>query len=108
MQQETPLLHGTVAAELTRTRTMSCKPITKGPKAEGGRRTVAVPTHVLDALRIHLEECVPPEPEARLFQATQRGPDVAWHAARASIGVARDGRAMDAGHENSEAHENGS
>lgn len=43
----------------------------KGPKSEAGRRTITIPSHLMPAVRAHLEARVPPASDALLFTATR-------------------------------------
>jgi integrase len=47
--------------------------LVKAPKSKAGRRTVAVPPHLLDALQGHLDEYVGPEADALLFRSPRQG-----------------------------------
>ena len=49
-RRDVDLLHGSVSVAVTRTKLMSGEMIDKAPKSDAGRRTVAVPSHVLPAL----------------------------------------------------------
>ena len=49
--------------------------ITYGPpKTEAGRRSVAIPPHVVPLLLAHLNAYVGPDPEALVFTGTKGGP----------------------------------
>ena len=86
------VMQGTISVAQTRTFTMKGRSLTKGPKTEAGRRTLAVPSNVTDALVGHMAHCVGPEPDAILFTGQQGAPltkaflHKAWTGARTSIG----------------------
>lgn len=71
---------------------MSGNAVTKGPKTQSGRRTLAVPSNLADVLEHHLYSFVAPNPEALVFTGEQGAPlalcvlDRAWRRARSSIG----------------------
>jgi integrase len=64
-----------------------------GPKSEAGRRNVALPAPVLEALVAHLERFTRPEPAAVVFTGPEGGPlrratlSAAWRAAVATVGA---------------------
>jgi len=84
--------HGTLSVTVTRTKMMAGQMITKAPKTDAGKRTIAVPPHILPALVEHLEVYVDLSPGALVFTGEMGGPllvqvlDSAWHKARAKIG----------------------
>jgi hypothetical protein len=61
------------------------------PKTSAGRRTLAIPSHVLPAVELHLAN-IPNEPDARLFPGEGDSPisprtlDRVWTTARKSVG----------------------
>lgn len=67
---------------------MTGRAITKGPKTTAGRRTLALPGPVADALAGHLARFVGPEPDALVLTGQQGRPlalpvlDKAWRRAR--------------------------
>jgi len=65
---------------------MSGRTIVKEPKTRAGRRTIAVPPHVVDLLSEHLERFVPESPEAYVVDASNHQLSLAWHKARAAVG----------------------
>lgn len=85
-RQDVDLLHGAVSIKTTRTRMMNGRVVEKGPKTKSGRRTLAVPQHVVEELTDHLDDFVGPDPEDRLFPVSSRQLDLAWWPARAKIG----------------------
>ena len=67
--------------------------VVKGPpKTDAGRRKVAIPPHVVPAVRFHLERFVGPESGALVFTGVKGGPlrphvlQTAWNRARATVG----------------------
>jgi integrase len=77
--------------------------IDKAPKSDAGRRTVAVPGHLLPALKDHLERFVDVDPSALVLTGEKGAPlrpqvlATAWGAARAKVGR-RDLRLHDLRH----------
>jgi len=76
----------TVSVAVTLTKGMDGTMIEKTPKTSAGRRTVAVPSNVLPALKRHLETFVDPEPTARLLADAYRPLRTAWDNARTKVG----------------------
>ena len=91
-RRDVDLLHGTLAVSVTRTPLMSGEIIDKAPKSDAGRRTVAVPSHVLPPLAEHLERFVGAEPNALVLTGEKGAPlrpqelAAAWNVARAKVG----------------------
>jgi integrase len=68
-------------------------PQVKAPKSEAGKRTVAIPPHLMPLVKAHLREHVAPTRDALLFAASRHGGHLAesgmyrwWCAARAAAG----------------------
>jgi len=91
-RQDIDLLHGTLKISQTRIFTMKGQSLTKGPKTEAGRRTLAIPSHIIDAVGSHLERFVAPESDALLLTGEHGGPlttavlHKTWSRARDQIG----------------------
>ena len=91
-RRDVDMLHGSLSVSVTRTKLMSGEMIDKAPKSDAGRRTVAVPSHVLPALTDHLERFVGAELGALVLTGEKGGPlrpqvlATAWNAARAKVG----------------------
>jgi integrase len=79
---------GTLSVTETRTTTMAGATVVKAPKTRAGRRTVAVPTHTLEALTVHLERFVDPSLDALVVTATDGVLGRAWAMARVAVGRA--------------------
>jgi integrase len=61
-RRDVDLLRGTISVEQSRTFTRDGRSLVKEPKSTAGRRTIAVPTHVLPALADHLARFTASEP----------------------------------------------
>lgn len=55
-RRDVDLLHRTLTVEVTKTTMMSGKAVVKAPKTDAGRRTIAIPSHVIPELETHLTE----------------------------------------------------
>ena len=86
------ILHGLVRVEQSRTFTRDGSSLTKAPKTTAGRRALAVPRSVAEALVKHLEDHTPRNADALLFTNEDGTPLTvsslrrAWGRARLSIG----------------------
>lgn len=91
-RQDIDLLHATLTVSQTRIFTMKGLSLTKGPKTEAGRRTLAIPSHMVEAVGIHLDRFVGSEPDALVLTGEQGGPlttavlHKAWSRARNHVG----------------------
>ncbi len=85
-------LHSVIHIEQSRTISRNGTSIIKSPKSRAGRRSLAVPRPVMEALVDHLESCTHPDPDALLFCSLDGQPlpvgilQRAWTSARLSIG----------------------
>jgi integrase len=93
-RRDVDMFHGSISVSATRTKLMSGEMIDKAPKSDAGRRTVAVPSHVLPPLAEHLGRFAGAEHDALVFTGEKGGPlrpqvlSTAWNAARAKVGRA--------------------
>jgi hypothetical protein len=55
-RRDVDTLHGTVSVVVTRTKTMAGTMVDKAPKSDAGRRTIAVPSNILPALKDHFAD----------------------------------------------------
>ncbi len=85
-RQDVDLGAGTLSVRITKTTAMSGRTIIKEPKTRAGRRTIAVPPHVVELLANHLERFVSESPEDFVVDVTNRELSIAWHRARAVVG----------------------
>ena len=91
-RRDIDLMHLTVNVVQTRTFLMGGAVITKAPKTDAGKRTLSIPPNVTDALKVHLDTFVAPEPDALVFVGEKGGPittavlDKAWKHARLAVG----------------------
>lgn len=91
-RRDVDLLHGTIRIERAVVRPMKGPSVVGPPKTSAGARTLAVPSHMVPALKEHLAHFVAPEPGAWLFQADAGGPMVpstlnrVWQRARKTVG----------------------
>jgi integrase len=76
---------GTLTVSVTRTTSMSGRTIVKEPKTRAGRRTVAVPPHILGQLMVHLEAHVEEAPDSLLVPVPNRALSTAWSNARSAV-----------------------
>lgn len=76
---------GTLTVSVTRTTSMSGRTIVKEPKTRAGRRTVAIPPHILGQLVVHLEVDVGEDPDSLLVPAPNRVLSAAWSNARDAV-----------------------
>lgn len=81
-RRDVDLEAATLSVRTTRTRRMDGAVVEKAPKSTAGRRTIALAPHLLVSLTVHLERFVAAEPDARIFDVTDRALDIAWHRAR--------------------------
>ena len=71
---------------MTKTTAMSGRSIVKEPKTRAGRRTVAVPPHILERLHRHMES-VGTSPDALVVAGSNRSLSLAWNQARSEVGL---------------------
>ncbi len=85
-------LQTTVNIEQSRTFTRDGRSLVKEPKSPAGRRTLAVPPHVVDSINDHLARFTGADPSAFVFTGTTGVPltpgvlQKAWKKARESVG----------------------
>jgi integrase len=89
-RRDVDLLHATIRIE--RSWSAGAPPTLGPPKTEAGRRTLAVPSHIVPAIAWHLEHFVAPDPDAWLFAAQNDTPllprtlNRVWQKAREEVG----------------------
>lgn len=87
------LLHRTVTVEVQRQQLARGEIVVGPPKTAAGRRTLALPVTVIEALDEHLARWVAPEPDAAVFTGLKGGPlrdpvwQQEWSRARRSLGL---------------------
>ena len=91
-RRDIDLLHGKIRVERSVVRPMSGQVVVGPPKTSAGRRTIAVPSNIVPAVKDHLERFVGPGPEDWLFTSEAGGPMLPstlnriWQRARKAIG----------------------
>lgn len=65
---------------------MSGQSIVKEPKTRAGRRTVAIPPHILESLTRHMDSYTSESPDAYVVEGSNRTLIVAWDRARSTLG----------------------
>jgi len=85
-RQDIDLGSGSLSVTETRTTAMSGRTIVKSPKTRAGRRTIAIPSHVLADLKAHLDAHVGSSPESLVVDVTDRVLGTAWANARLAVG----------------------
>jgi integrase len=85
-RQDIDLGKQTLSVTVTKTTAMSGATIVKEPKTRAGRRTVAIPPHIVESLALHLDRYVDDAPEAVLIAQSDRALGRAWRHAREDIG----------------------
>ena len=91
-RRDMDLLHGTIRVDRFVVRPMSGELVIGPPKTSAGRRTIAVPSNILPAVRDHLERFVGPDADDWLFTSESGGPMLPstlnriWQRARKAIG----------------------
>ena len=68
------LLHGTVTVAQAVAELSSGERYVGPPKSDAGRRTVAIPPHIIDDLRAHLDAYAEPGPDGLVFVGPKGGP----------------------------------
>ncbi len=87
------LMHGSVRVERSHRHLEDGRVDVGPPKTEAGRRSVAIPPHIVEALAAHLDAYVGREPEALIFTGVNGGPlrphvlQQKWTAARQAVGL---------------------
>jgi integrase len=85
-------MHATIKIEQSRTFTMGGQSLTKEPKTAAGRRSLAVPKHLMVAMAEHLDQFTDVSPDALVFTGqtgiplTRNVLQTAWDRARTTIG----------------------
>jgi len=85
-RRDVDTLHGTVSVVVTRTKTMAGTMVDKAPKSDAGRRTVAVPSNIVPALKDHLADHVASGRDALVLAGGYRSLRTAWDNARNKVG----------------------
>jgi integrase len=87
------LLHGTVRVERAMQQLADGTLVTGPPKADAGRRTIAIPPHIVPDIEAHLEQFVGIDADALAFTGEKGGPlrphvlQKAWVRAKAAVGL---------------------
>jgi len=84
-RRDIDLLHGTLSIERAQTVTTDGVPVLGPPKTSAGRRTLAIPPHILPSLTEHLARFVGPAPDAWLFPGSTSIIERTWSKARLAI-----------------------
>ena len=91
-RRDIDLMHATIKIEQSRTFTMGGQSLTKEPKTAAGRRSLAVPKHLMVAMAEHLDQFTDVSPVALVFTGqtgiplTRNALQSAWERARMTIG----------------------
>jgi integrase len=85
-RRDIDLGQGTLEVNITKTTSMSGQTIIKEPKTRAGRRTVAIPSHILGVLTHHLDTYVGASPNDFVIEGSNRSLSVAWEHARSTLG----------------------
>src|ERR1035437_7940469 len=91
-RQDIDFMHATIQIEQSRTFTMDGQSLTKEPKTAAGRRSLAVPKHLMVAVAEHLDQFTDVSPDALVFTGqtgiplTRNVLQSAWDRARRTIG----------------------
>src|ERR1035437_2807049 len=91
-RQDIDLMHATIQIEQSRTFTMGGQSLTKEPKTAAGRRSLAVPKHLMVTMAEHLDHFTDASPDALVFTCrsgiplTRNSLRAAWERSRATIG----------------------
>jgi integrase len=92
-RQDVDLAAATVTVERTRQGLKDGTVVVGPPKTAAGRRTIAIPPHILGDVELHLDKFVGPDPTALLFTGVKGGPlrvhvlQALWGTARAKVGL---------------------
>jgi integrase len=73
-RRDIDLLTGTVNVTQTMQQLRRGALITKGPKSRAGRRSIAIPPHILNAIAWHLDRFVGPDGDSLVFTGEKGGP----------------------------------
>jgi integrase len=87
-RRDVDLMQGTLAVSITKTTSMSGQAIIKEPKTRAGRRTVAIPPHIVNLLAHHLDRHVGESQAAVVIEGSNRSLSVAWGHACSTLGRA--------------------
>lgn len=88
------LLHGSLRVERAMQQLADGTLVTGPPKSDAGRRTIAIPPHIVEQIAAHLGTFVGPEADALVFSGTKGGPlrpqvlHKAWTNAKGATGIA--------------------
>ena len=91
-RRDIDLMHATIKIEQSRTFTMGGQSLTKEPKTAAGRRSLAVPKHLMVAMAEHLDQFTDVSPDALVFTGqtgiplTRNVLQSAWERARMTVG----------------------
>jgi len=85
-RRDIDLEHGWLQVKITRTIAMSGQSIIKEPKTRAGRRTVAVPPHIIEPLTHHMGRYVGVSLDDYVVEGSNRSLSVAWDRARSEVG----------------------
>jgi integrase len=77
---------GTLQVNITKTTAMSGRSIIKEPKTQAGRRTVAIPPHILERVNDHMDRYVGASLDDIVVEGSNRSLSVAWDHARLKVG----------------------
>jgi integrase len=85
-RRDVDLVLGALQINITKTKAMSGQSIIKEPKTRAGRRTVAIPSHLLERLNHHMECYVGASSDDFVVDGSNRSLSVAWDRARSKVG----------------------
>lgn len=92
-RRDVDLAAGTLRVERTRSQLTNGEVIVGPPKTDAGRRTIAVPPHLVADLASHLDQYVRPDPTSLVFTGEKGGPlrphvlQHEWEIARRAVGL---------------------
>ncbi len=84
-RMDVDLLHGSITVAVTRGPSMRGREVVKEPKTKAGRRTLAIPPNIAEALEEHLAAFTGPDRDAWVIDVSARTLERAWDDARATI-----------------------
>ena len=85
-RRDVDLEGGELQVKITKTTAMSGQSIIKEPKTRAGRRTVAIPPHILEQLTDHMDRFVGMSLDDYVVEGSNRSLSVAWDLARSEVG----------------------
>jgi integrase len=85
-RRDVDLEDGELQVKITKTTAMSGQSIIKEPKTRAGRRTVAIPPHMLEQLTDHMVRFVGMSLDDYVVEGSNRSLSVAWDFARSEVG----------------------